>query len=161
MSKVKSFEEIFKKIVRSPIFKGTFGEIIYKNLNIMVSHPKIKNIQKKEVLFSYKVTKPFLNSLGIAHGGALSSLFDEATTMAILKFDKKRRQSVSANLNINFLSPAFLNDLILLRLSVDKVGKNLAFSSGVLLREKNLEPIITGTHLKALLPTTIDKQFKL
>lgn len=44
--------------------------------------------------------------MGSIHGGALCTILDCATTLSILKVDRKHRKSVSAELNYSFLNPA-------------------------------------------------------
>ena len=50
------------------------------------------------------------NAFDVAHGGALTTYVDIATTTAIYSFDKKSRTSVSASLDMQFFSPAVIGD---------------------------------------------------
>lgn len=61
-------------------------------------------------------------------GGAIATLIDNATTLAILKNDKFLRKSVSLDLNISFISEGKVNEHFLILSEALKVGKNVAFS---------------------------------
>ena len=46
------------------------------------------------------------NAFMVAHGGALTTYVDIATTTALFAFDQKRRTQVSAKLDMEFMSAA-------------------------------------------------------
>ena len=83
------------------------------------------------------------NAFDFSHGGALSTYVDIATTCALFGFDKRERTHVSANLNMEFLSagktgefpdsPSYFIDSKVIR-----IGKNLAFTEGIIIDEKSM-----------------------
>jgi len=103
------------------------------------------------------VKKEWCNFYGSIHGGAIGTIIDCATTLAILKEDKNERykyifrQHVSVDLTVNFINTANKDDEILIISEVNKVGKNLAFSNAKILNLANNKIIATGSHTKAFL----------
>ncbi len=58
------------------------------------------------LFFKFKVPNFQRNAFGVAHGGALATYVDIATTTAVFAFDDKERGNVSAKLDLEFMSPA-------------------------------------------------------
>ncbi len=111
---------------------------ICKNLN-MAKNKKItfdkdlgiKSIKHKRKYAELKIDlkDKHLNHGGIAHGGVLASLCDIALAEAVHTSMKKDEWCVTAELNIQFLSPAFPEELIAFGKLIRK-GANLAFVEG-------------------------------
>ena len=98
------------------------------------------------------------NVFNKAHGGALTSYVDVATTCALFAFDKKGRSHVSTNLNIEFLSPATTGPTDLLYYvdtKVLKIGGKLGFTEAVIRQTDgdggNERIVARGTHTLAFL----------
>ncbi len=119
----------------------------------LISDDKIKNIPLRdhEVLFRYIVHKDSLNYWGAMHGGAISTLIDIASTIAITGLDKNHRKNISIELSTNFLAPASPESDIFVLCKISKIGKNVAFSTIDLYDTKNLKTIATSSHTKAML----------
>lgn len=92
--------------------------------------------------------------MGVMHGGALATVIDTSTTLAILKADAKKQKTVSIDLTTSFLNPAKINDSILIKAICTKIGKNVAFSTAEIYDEKGLKLLATGSHVKAVLSGT-------
>lgn len=133
--------------------KNTFGN---KNLFIedkLISNNKEKSldIQENEVLFRYIIHNETLNYWGAMHGGAISTLIDIASTIAITGLDKTSRKNISIELSTKFLLPAKPNNDIYVLCKVPKIGKNIAYSTIELIDTDNLKVIATASHTKAML----------
>ena len=68
------------------------------------------------------------NAMGVAHGGALTTYVDIATTAAIFGFDKKCRPTVSAGLDMQFFNPGVIGRPMMIEARVTKIGKNISYS---------------------------------
>ena len=93
------------------------------------------------------------NLNGTIHGGALTTIIDVATTLAIMSMDHKNRANVSAELSISFISGGTVKDDLFVLSNVDRIGKKLAFTQGFIYNSKN-DLLATGRHTKAFLEQT-------
>ena len=82
------------------------------------------------VYFSCNVPDFTKNAFKVAHGGALTTYVDIATTAALYAFDEKRRTNVSAKLDMEFMNAAEVNQKIMIEARINRIGKGLAFSEG-------------------------------
>ncbi len=120
----------------------------------LISEDKHKSILIKdhEVLFGYKIHPSTLNYWGAMHGGAISTLVDIASTIAITGLDKNHRKNISIELSTKFLSPVVPDlKVVYILCSIQKIGKNVAFSTIEVIEPKNLKVIVTASHTKAML----------
>ena len=101
-----------------------------------------------------KVLPEMDNLNGTLHGGAITSIIDVCTTMAIMSLDTKNRANVSADLSISFVRGGSLNTEIFILSQVDKLGKQLAFSNACVYNN-TFNLIASGKHLKAFLEDQI------
>jgi len=152
MSQTKNFLEIFNKFMKNPKLAGTYASSIYHGFELLDNNPP-PNVQPNanRVILGLKVDKEILNIFGSAHGGALSTILDTSTTLAILKADKKTRKSVSAQLNVNFMNPAMLDEYLIIQADCLRVGKTMAFTEAKVFTQNPYKLIISGSHIKALL----------
>ena len=98
----------------------------------------------------------FMGNLnGTLHGGAISTIIDVSTTIAVMSLDKKNRATVSADLSISFMASAAISHDVYILSQVDRIGKNLAFTQCWLYNEKK-ELLVTGRHLKAFLDSNFN-----
>ena len=88
----KEFADIFHRFVKLPIIKGSFAEKIYHKFEFLPGHLLEKN--HSTVVLRYKIEKDIINMNGSVHGGALATLLDCATTIAILRGDKNLSRTV-------------------------------------------------------------------
>lgn len=120
----------------------------------LISEDKHKSLPIKdhEVLFEYKISQSSLNYWGAMHGGAISTLVDIASTIAITGLDKNHRKNISIELSTKFLSPVVPDmKIVYILCSIQKIGKNVAYSTIEIIEPKNLKVIATASHTKAML----------
>ena len=90
--------------------------------------------------------------MGKVHGGAMATWVDVVTSLAICALDPfERLTSVSANMSMSFLNGASIGDDLYFSTTLDKVGKNLAFTSCTILGPDKKTIILQGTHTKAFI----------
>lgn len=93
----------------------------------------------------------FMGNLnGTLHGGAIATILDLSTTVAIMSLDHKNRANVSAELGMSFMSSAPVGEDIWILSQVDRVGKKVAFSQAWVYN-KDRELLVAGRHLKSFL----------
>lgn len=148
------FLQIFNKFVSNPTLKGSYAEGIWKGFQLIDGHQIIQN--ENQIILRMKVEPGLCNYMGSIHGGALTTIVDCATTLAILNVDRKLRKSVSAELNFSFMNPATTKDHILIRAECSKVGKTLAFTQADIFTEEGLKIVGKGQHIKAMLDQPYD-----
>lgn len=88
----KEFEALFKQFVNLPILKNSFAEKMYQKFEFLPGHSLEKNAN--HLVLRYKVDDDIINMNGSVHGGALATLLDCSTTMAILRGDKNLSRTV-------------------------------------------------------------------
>jgi acyl-coenzyme A thioesterase 13 len=105
-------------------------------------------------LIELKVDETLANVNKVIHGGALASLVDLVTTMALYN-TPRRKPGVSVGMNISFLRPARLDETILVEGKVVKAGAKIAYlAANVYLKNegsvelKKEALVATGTHTK-------------
>lgn len=95
---IKTFRPLFEQFVHHPNLKHTFAGPIYSKFKLIEDHhPLITN--DNQILLKYKVPKTMCNFFGAVHGGALATLIDCSTTLAILKADETRRLTTTIELS--------------------------------------------------------------
>ena len=109
------------------------------------------------VTYNFEVKTTFLNYNKTMHGGAVTTIVDIATTMAILNLDN--RHTVSVNLGINFENGSLPGDQILVDAIVRKTGKSLAFTDCILRNIQTNKILCTGQHIKAFLDSKFEVPF--
>ncbi|MBI2995240.1 MAG: PaaI family thioesterase [Candidatus Melainabacteria bacterium] len=99
----------------------------------------LKLVSRKKGYYKVKLAlKPeHLNNGGIAHGGMLATLFDVVLAGAINTVMDKKEFCVTANLNIDYVNPAFPGELYA-KAKVTKRGNTLAFVEGVIETENRV-----------------------
>lgn len=79
----KNFGELMKRFCTSPILKGTYAEHMYANYEWIEKHSLIQD-PATTLMLRYKVPLEMKNMNGTVHGGALATIIDSTTTIAIL-----------------------------------------------------------------------------
>ena len=82
------------------------------------------------VFFKCKMPSFTRNAFNVAHGGALSTYVDIATTAAVYAFDVKRRTNVSVKLDMDFMNACEIDQEIVIEAKVNRIGKAIAFTEG-------------------------------
>nr|WP_155608037.1 PaaI family thioesterase [Paenibacillus timonensis] len=84
-----------------------------------------------------------LNSMGIVHGGVLSSMMDQA--MGTLVATVKGKLGVTTHLNVNFLSPMRTGELVVSAFPLHETFRTMTLRSEVRNEEGTLGCISTAT----------------
>lgn len=106
-------------------------------------------------MFDLQIPDFTRNAFDVAHGGALTTYVDIATTTAIYAFDAKSRTQVSAGLDMSFFAPASIGHSFELHARVERFGKGLCYSRADLKTKEGLL-ICSGTHIKAFVDKAYD-----
>eukprot|EP00347_Sterkiella_histriomuscorum_P012891 403366821 len=165
LGKAKKFLVSFQD---SHAYDGTFGQNFYKvYLLYLLYSEQFQSLQLHRVelgdgypgsvFFMCKIPSFTKNAFNVAHGGALTTYVDIATTAALFAFDDKGRANVSAKLDMEFMTSAAIDQEIEIEAKINKVGKSLAFTEGRLIDPQNKKVICIGTHIKAF----INQEYKL
>ena len=79
-------------------------------------------------VFEIEVVPMFCNAMGNMHGGAIATVADIATTMAIAPISREgfwEYPGVSRTLNVTYLSPAQLGTVIVIECMLRSIGSRL------------------------------------
>jgi acyl-coenzyme A thioesterase 13 len=101
-----------------------------------------ENVELKQdilgsIIYSCKIPAFTQNGVGPCHGGALATYIDLATTFALYAFDGKDRVQVTATLDMSYYIPALVGDEVQIIAQVNKIGKQLAFLEGKIVKAKD------------------------
>ncbi|MCM3782878.1 PaaI family thioesterase [Neobacillus mesonae] len=91
---------------------------------------KLLSASEEEIKISITAGKQHSNSMGIIHGGVLSSLMDQAMGMAAVAA-KQSDNCVTTNLNIHYLAPMQEGELIVTAKVIHEAGRSLTASAEV------------------------------
>jgi acyl-coenzyme A thioesterase 13 len=116
----------------------------------MIESMKVSHCELNGKTFIVKLQMPVLpewtNSGGTLHGGAISTIIDQATTIAIAGIDD--RYTVSVDLSVSFVG-AVKDGPLDVQATCHKVGKSLAFTSALISSGDVL--VATGKHTKFMM----------
>ncbi|KAI8918672.1 HotDog domain-containing protein [Powellomyces hirtus] len=101
------------------------------------------------VCFSFTVTPEMLNPFGALHGGCAALLVDATTTLALLAHGSPAAGS-SIDLNVQYLAAAHQDDELHIVATVEKRGRNLAFTRCTGTRLSDGKDVFVGRHVKFL-----------
>jgi acyl-coenzyme A thioesterase 13 len=73
------------------------------------------------------VTEAVQNVNGALHGGCTAALVDHVGTLAIVTADKEARPGVTTDLNVTYMAPAPLGEVVSADAEVLKIGKVMAY----------------------------------
>ncbi|WP_223070424.1 PaaI family thioesterase [Paenibacillus caui] len=105
---------------------------------------KLISVDSGRVEIGLDAEEKHLNSMGIVHGGVLSSLMDQA--MGILLSEAKGgAQGVTTHLNVNFLSPMSPGQLVASAFPVHETFRTMTMRAEVRNAEGRLGCIATST----------------
>ena len=107
-----------------------------------------------EAVATLKVTTALSNSFGTLHGGAVCLLVDIISTLALLS-QENPRPNVSVDLNVSFLAPALVGDVVRLHGRVLKEGGRLAYTHVDIFRVGDDAHIAAARHTKAFRPAKL------
>ena len=135
---------------------NSFGNQFVSKLHLHEEHELYHKHKHNQLLMSLKVEPSMANLNGTLHGGAIATIIDVSTTIAVMSMDKKDRANVSAELNMSFLSAAPIGEDIFVLSQVDRIGKNVAFTQCWIFNNMH-DTLVSGRHIKAFL----DQKFSL
>lgn len=99
----------------------------------------------------FTVGRAHLNGNRTLHGGAIATLIDVLTSIAIRKLHREGHSGVTASLTVECVNAAQEGEEVLIVATIHKIGKNLAFTSARLTRLADPSFVIaTGAHTKFL-----------
>ncbi|KAN0040124.1 hypothetical protein ACTA71_012014 [Dictyostelium dimigraforme] len=113
-----------------------------------------ESLDKGKVVMSMTVDQKFCNILSNLHGGAISTLTDVISSIAILTTNLEVIiPSVSVEISMVYASPAPVTRKIFVSSSVYKHGRNLAFTDTTIYLDSVNSGIVVakGSHTKFLL----------
>ncbi|MGG6311210.1 PaaI family thioesterase [Paenibacillus macerans] len=99
--------------------------------------------EKDRVEIGLTAGSSHLNSMGIVHGGVLSSMMDQA--MGTLVATVKGRLGVTTHLNVNFLSPMRTGELVASAYPLHETHRTMTLRSEIRDGEGTLGCISTAT----------------
>lgn len=106
--------------------------------------------------FGLKVIPEFANAYGPMHGGAICTLIDDTTTLAIFAADEEFKMTVSVDLSVSFASVASVGDDLTIIADCNKKGRSLIFSTASIMKGDKL--VALGKHTKYQLDTKVVDQ---
>ncbi|XP_017360728.1 acyl-coenzyme A thioesterase 13 [Cebus imitator] len=102
-----------------------------------------------KVICEMKVEEEHTNKIGTIHGGLTATLIDNISTYALL-CTERGLPGVSVDMNITYMSPAKLGEVVVITAHVLRQGKTLAFTSVDLTNKATGKLIAQGRHTKHL-----------
>lgn len=98
--------------------------------------PNVLEVEEGYVKMSFKAEPYMLNPLGILHGGIVSTILDEL--MGAVSFTLARPNGfVTINMNVDFLSPAKLDEVVWAEGAVVRAGKTVLHVKAELYNTEN------------------------
>ncbi|MDB5620913.1 PaaI family thioesterase [Tardiphaga sp.] len=85
----------------------------------------------RAVLIGLRLTRPHTNSRGMAHGGLITSLADNAMGMSCGHVIGGGARLVTVNLSVDFLGPAQVGQWLQVESDVIKTGNRLCFAQAL------------------------------
>lgn len=143
----QNVKHVFNKYLQKKI---RYGKEISENL-ILIDNDKLILDPNQDVLFRLKVKEELCNILESMHGGAVVTVIDIATTIAISGLDRDLRGNVSVDLSTQFLNPIKMNSNILIHCKIPKIGKSIAYSYANIYDEESRKLLATGSHIKSMI----------
>ena len=83
----------------------------------------------KHTVLGIRLTNEHLNKIGVAHGGTMMTIADNAFGDAILAHYDVPVAFVTVTLNSEFMSPAKAGDWVEARVKINRAGKRMIFAS--------------------------------
>ena len=93
------------------------------------------------------------NISGVLHSGALSTMLDFGTTVAILTFDKRNRGTTSAEISLSYMSSVPPGSEIYILSQINRIGRAVAFSHSTIYSVDG-EVLAIGRQMKKFIEFT-------
>lgn len=105
---------------------------------------RLLSADSQRVEIGLTATESHLNSMGIVHGGVLSAMMDQAMG-TLVTATKEGREGVTTHLNVNFLSPMQMGELIVTAYPLHETFRTMTLRAEVRNSEGLLGSIATAT----------------
>ena len=96
------------------------------------------------IIVGMRISDAHVNYIGIAHGGVLTTLADVALSIQVHRSESPPLPVATISLNSNFLSGAKRGDWLEASATIDRKGKRVAYTSGVIRRDDEMIMTMTG-----------------
>eukprot|EP01132_Coremiostelium_polycephalum_P003639 gene3639-4531_t len=106
-----------------------------------------ETIEPNKAVYSMIVPKHLCNILNTLHGGAIASIIDIVSSVAIMTSIPELKPSVTVEMSIQYGTGAKLGEKVTIESTCYKIGKNLAYSDTSLKNSKG-DTIAKGSHTK-------------
>ena len=103
-----------------------------------------KKIDETKFEYSMKVLERFLNTGGIAHGGFIATIADTGMGNAA-HIAAGNKRCVTINLDIKFIAPGKLNEILVGKVTILKKTKTLVFISSEIFASEKIVAFASGT----------------
>jgi acyl-coenzyme A thioesterase PaaI-like protein len=126
----------------------TWSREICDNSETCEDHALIKD-KDTEFVYCLKPTMKLANYYGAIHGGAVGTIVDVFTSMAIMAFEDPIGLSVSVTMNVDYFKSIDLkkNKKMFIKTKINKFGRRLAFCACDIYDEK-MNLCYTANHTK-------------
>lgn len=132
----ESCERVFELFDRFAEDETMFSYMMYKTAKVVKDHPLIKD-PENEIVFKIELVDRFRTGFSTFHGGAVITLIDGFTSMAIMaKEDPPFGVSVSTKIICEFLRGMNIGQTAYFLCRIDKFGNRLAFCTCLIYNEK-------------------------
>ncbi|ELK30695.1 acyl-coenzyme A thioesterase 13 [Myotis yumanensis] len=137
MSLTQNLREVMKAISGVPGF-----DKVLEKVTLVSAAPG-------KVTCELRVEEEHTNKLGTLHGGLTATLVDSISTMALL-CTERALPGVSVDMNITYMSPAKIGEVVVITAQILKQGRTLAFASVDLTNKTTGKLVAQGRHTKHL-----------
>ena len=90
------------------------------------------------------VTDQHINYVDIAHGGVLATLADVSLSLQAHRAEDPALNVTTISLTTNFLGPAMLGDWLEAESQIDRMGKRICYTSGIIRSGEKTVMTMTG-----------------
>ncbi|KAH8304906.1 hypothetical protein KR018_006515 [Drosophila ironensis] len=117
-----------------------------KGFDRLMKMIKITEGGEGRVLGEFTVAEEHLNMAGSLHGGLTATIVDNITTYALMS--KGAHPGVTTTLNVSYMAPARVGDLVEVEATTIRAGKSLAYLDCILRIKENGKIIAKGGQVK-------------
>lgn len=124
----------------SPVYRFLLGDI------------EVQSAEHGSMIAKLPVTENMLNAKSGLHGSTSATIVDWAGGMAIASTGMEQT-GVSTDIHVSYVSTAKLGDVLTIEGKLNRLGRNLAFTSVTIFKGEgdNQQVVATGTHTKYVL----------
>ncbi|KYR02861.1 thioesterase superfamily protein [Tieghemostelium lacteum] len=108
---------------------------------------ELETIEKGNICYSMVVPQSLCNIINTLHGGAIGTIVDVVSSIAIVSMNPELPPSVSVEICVHYAATAKLDEKIKVYSNVYKMGKNLAFTDTTIRNSKG-DIVAKASHTK-------------